>query len=96
MCGLVSGKRRKRDVNFVLEYVLFKRSIYEIRVEVKLVIIWYDFNFIGVLMFYFFEEVQKKVFEVMKLFVIVGNLIVSGLSFDIGSFVLGYSDLDCF
>lgn len=56
MCGLVSGKK-KRDINYVMEYVMFKRSIYEIRVEVKLVIIWYDFNFIGGLMFYFFEEV---------------------------------------
>nr|XP_034325188.1 sushi, von Willebrand factor type A, EGF and pentraxin domain-containing protein 1-like [Crassostrea gigas] len=94
-CGPVIGKRRKRDVSFVLEHVLSKRSTHEIRVEVKLATTWYNFNSTGGSTFYFLEEVQKKLFEVMKSSATAGNLTVSGLSPDISSFALGYSDPDC-
>lgn len=93
-CGPVSGKK-KRDVNSVLEHVFHKRSTHEIRVEVKLTTTWYNFNSTGSSTFYFLEEVQKKVFDVMKLSATAGNLTVRGLSPDINSFVLGYSDPDC-
>uniref|UniRef100_K1QIC0 Sushi, von Willebrand factor type A, EGF and pentraxin domain-containing protein 1 n=1 Tax=Magallana gigas TaxID=29159 RepID=K1QIC0_MAGGI len=93
-CGPVSGKK-KRDINYVMEHVMSKRSTHEIRVEVKLATTWYDFNSTGGSTFYFLEEVQKKVFEVMKSSATAGNLTVSGLSPDISSFALGYSDPDC-
>lgn len=93
-CGQVSRKK-KRDVNSILEHVLYKRSTHEIRVEVKLATTWYNFNSTGGSTFYFLEDVQKKVFEVMKSSAIAGNLTVSGLSPDISSFTLGYSDPDC-
>ena len=92
-CGAVSGK--KRDVHTVLDYLRSKRSTHEIRVEITLATTWYDFNSTAGSTFYFLEEVQKDVFNVMKELAIAGNLTVRDLNPDANSFTLGYSSPDC-
>lgn len=91
-CGVISGKK-KRDVIF--EKIRAKRNSHEIRVEVTLTTTWYDFNATGSSTFFFLEEVQKNVFDAIKSSATAGNLTVRGLSPEISSFVLGYSDPEC-
>lgn len=91
-CGVISGKK-KRDVIF--EKIRTKRNSHEIRVEITLTTTWYDFNATGSSTFFFLEEVQKNVFDTIKSSATAGTLIVRGLSPDISSFVLGYSDPEC-
>ncbi|XP_048736999.2 sushi, von Willebrand factor type A, EGF and pentraxin domain-containing protein 1-like isoform X2 [Ostrea edulis] len=90
-CGPVNGKK-KRDV---LDVLRGKRSTHEIRVEVTMTTTWYNFNSTGGTTFYFLEDVQKKVYDVVKATAAAGNLTVRGLSPDISSFALGYSNPNC-
>ena len=94
-CGAVSGKKKKRDVHNILNYLKSKRSTHEIRVEITLATTWYDFNSTAGSTFFFLEEVQKDVFNAMKASASAGNLTVRGLQPDTSSFSLGYSNPDC-
>lgn len=94
-CGAVSGKKKKRDVHNILNYLKSKRSTHEIRVEITLATTWYDFNSTSGSTFLFLEEVQKDVFNAMKASASAGNLTVRGLHPDTSSFSLGYSNPDC-
>ncbi|XP_061173454.1 sushi, von Willebrand factor type A, EGF and pentraxin domain-containing protein 1-like [Saccostrea echinata] len=90
-CGPVTG-RRKRDIS---NFFRVERSTHEIRVELTMITTWYNFNSTGGSTFYFLEEIQKKVFNVIKSSASNGNLTVRGLSPDLNSFVLGWSDPYC-
>lgn len=64
ICGFVLGCRKKRYIYEIGIYSgcnsmlmdRIKRNIYEICVEILLIIFWYNFNFFNVDMFYFFES----------------------------------------
>lgn len=64
ICGFVLGCRKKRYIYEIGIYSGYnsmlmdriKRNIYEICVEILLIIFWYNFNFFNVDMFYFFES----------------------------------------
>lgn len=64
ICGFVLGCRKKRYIYEIGIYSGYnsmlmdriKRNIYEICVEILLIIFWYNVNFFNVDMFYFFES----------------------------------------
>lgn len=64
ICGFVLVCRKKRYIYEIGIYSGYnsmlmdriKRNIYEICVEILLIIFWYNFNFFNVDMFYFFES----------------------------------------
>ncbi|XP_056020419.1 serine-rich adhesin for platelets-like isoform X3 [Ostrea edulis] len=90
-CGPVNGKK-KRDVFNILRG---KRSTHEIRVEVTMTTTWYDFNSTGATTFYFLEDVQKNMFNVIKSVASSGDLTVGGMVPDTNSFAIGWSDPNC-
>lgn len=90
-CGPINSKK-KREVSFRFHNFLNKRSTHEIRVEMTMTTSWYDFNSTGGTTFYFLEEIQKKVFNVIKTYAMTGALTVGDLSPDTNSFSLGYSN----
>jgi hypothetical protein len=90
-CGTVTG-RRKRWTDVAMRE---KRNTHEIRVEITIETTWFDFNSTGGATFYFLEDVQKNVFNVIKASSTAGDLTVRGLSPDINSFALGWSDPNC-
>lgn len=93
-CGPINSKK-KREVSFRFHNFLNKRSTHEIRVEMTMTTSWYDFNSTGGTTFYFLEEIQKKVFNVIKTSAMTGALTVGDLSPDTNSFSLGYGNPEC-
>lgn len=93
-CGPINSKK-KREVSFRFHHFLDKRSTHEIRVEMTMTTSWYDFNSTGGTTFYFLEEIQKKVFDVIRTSAMAGALTVGDLSPDTNSFSLGYSNPEC-
>ncbi|XP_056020426.1 LOW QUALITY PROTEIN: sushi, von Willebrand factor type A, EGF and pentraxin domain-containing protein 1-like [Ostrea edulis] len=90
-CGTITGRKKRWTDVFIRE----KRSTHKIRVEITMETTWFDFNSTGGATFYFLEDIQKSIFNVIKASSVAGDLTVRGLSPDINSFALGWSDPDC-
>lgn len=93
-CGQISG-RKKRTVREERGVHVHKRSTHEIRVEISLDTTWYNFNSSNGDTFRFLENLQTKMFDVVKQLGSNGDLTVRGLSPDANSFQLGFSDASC-
>ncbi|XP_061173453.1 sushi, von Willebrand factor type A, EGF and pentraxin domain-containing protein 1-like [Saccostrea echinata] len=93
-CGQTRVKKSTHDMERE-RHGLRKRSTHEIRVEFTLTTSWHNFNSSNGDTFYFLEDIQTKMFNVIKQLGSYGNLTVRGLSPDINSFQLGYSDPFC-
>ncbi|XP_048737006.2 sushi, von Willebrand factor type A, EGF and pentraxin domain-containing protein 1-like isoform X2 [Ostrea edulis] len=93
-CGQISG-RKKRTVREERGVHVHKRSTHEIRVEISLDTTWYNFNSSNGDTFRFLENLQTKMFDVVKQLGSNGDLTVRGLSPDVNSFQLGFSDASC-
>jgi hypothetical protein len=91
-CGQISGRKRRA---LHKEGKIHKRSTHEIRVEMSLETTWYNFNSSNGETFSFLENLQTKMFDVIKRLGSNGNLTVRGMSPDVNSFQSGFSDAFC-
>lgn len=89
-CGQTNRKRRS-----VEDFIRFKRSSYEIRVEIKISSAWENTNSSQADSFKFAKQIQKEMFQKIKDISESGKLTVKGFAPSTDSFVLGYSVPTC-
>lgn len=89
-CGQTSRKRRS-----IKDIIRFKRSNYEIRVEIIISSIWQNTNSSQTESYTFAKKIHENIFQTIKEMGESGKLTVNGLAPITDSFVLGYTVPTC-
>lgn len=89
-CGRTSRKRRS-----VEDVIRFKRSNYEIPVEIRISSTWQNTHSSQTDSFKFAKQIHEKIFQTIKEMSESGKLTVNGLAPSTDSFVLGYTIPTC-